>query len=485
MNDLERDLRELLQRKADEGWAQPEAPVRMLRRVRRRQATTAVMAGVAAALVGLASFAGVRAVLDPDGGDQPAAPTTTRTLNGITIEYPEGWFLVDPRTLVGVEGSKELLLSLANHEPTAEALGCPGLDEGARTNRVMLTVQGYPSEVAVDSWPASLDRIEIEEEFDRVCYPGWELLSARWTASGRSYEGVVGMGPDATEADRAAISSAFASMSFAAAATIDPGRGTILAGGSAGGELWRLSVRREGGGFSLELDWEGGASGFGYPPGTIPDLEVTSRILGSGATAEQVVFGVVTPEAEEVSIGVSPDGEAIPATEARIVDIPDDISADVDAFVGVTPIGDGSVRAFDAEGNLLAEVPTGPPPPEEAPTETPPPPEETEPPVAPVAPVQGGRYWAVYLGWSDDPDSPELVEPDTWLEDVGIGSPGIREAGCDHRSEDVVHGARYMVAVYFETERDAEAFWTWYVAQRGLEGPFNVPIIDVTTSCSA
>jgi hypothetical protein len=97
--------------------------------------------------------------------------------------------------------------------------------------------------------------------------------------------------------------------------------------------------------------------------------------------------------------------------------------------------------------------------------------------------VQGGTYWAVYLGWSDDPDGAEVVEPDTWLEDnIGI-SAGIRQASCDRRSEDVVNGHAYVVAVYFDRERDAETFWSWYVVQRGLEGPFNVPIIDVTTSC--
>src|SRR5918992_5496762 len=179
MNDLERDLRDLLQRKADEGWAQPEAPVRVLRRVRRRQVVTAAMAGVAAALVGLASFAGVRAVLDPDGGATPAAPTTTETLNGITIEYPEGWFLADPRTLEGVEFGQDSLLVLANRAPSPdEALGCPGLiverPMPAVIPDVLMTVQGYPSGVAVDEWPASLDPIEIEEDFDRPCFPGWD-----------------------------------------------------------------------------------------------------------------------------------------------------------------------------------------------------------------------------------------------------------------------------------------------------------------------
>jgi hypothetical protein len=493
MNDLERDLRELLQRRADEGWAQPEAPVRVVRRVRRRQAATAMVAGVAAALVGLASFAGVRAVLDPNDGATPAAPTTTGTLNGITIEYPEGWFLADPQTFVEAQFGQDALLILANRAPSsAEALGCPGMavdrPEPVVIPDVLMTVEGRPTQIRVDSWPASLDPIEVENDFDRSCFPGWDFLSARWTVSGRSYEGVVGIAPTATTVDREAVLSAFASMSFAQP-TVDPTLGTILAEGTAGGEDWQLSAGRQGTGVSLELSWEGGAAGFGSAAGSPPlDLEVASQILGSGVSAEQVVFGVVTSGAAEVSIAVSPDGQALPATQARIVDIPDDIARDVNAFVGVVPVGDGTVRAYDGQRNLLDEAPVlgGSPSGDEMPTATLPPVEEGEPPVEPVAPVHGGRYWGAYL-WLGTAEDAEQVGFETadWLRERGVPySAG--DLGCDDPVDGSIGdpGENWGVAVYFDDEADANLFVEWYLEAR-FPGADHVPIpiIEVRTYC--
>ena len=487
MNDLERDLRELLQRKADEGWAQPEAPVRVLRRIRRRQAGTAVVAGVAAALVGLASFAGVRAVLDPDGEEQPAAPTTTRTLNGITIEYPEGWFLVDPSTVIGGTAAEDMLLALSNRELTAEAMACPGMAEGSSADQVMLTVQGIASGVAEDAWPVSLDPLPIEGgRADSRCFPRWEFLNARWTSSGRSYEGVVGTGPDATPADREAIASAFASMAFVAGPSPDP-TAAVIAEGTAAGEAWQLIARRTDGVLELEFRSPSGGSAMTGPfeGDDVPLVVWSPLVLGAGPSAEVLAFGLVSPEVAQVDVTVPGDGHRDPGAE--IVDIPDEISPDLQAFwAAVGTVDEVTVRVLDAGGNVLDEQTIDPT--EDGSTSVPTAPEQQEgdPPVVPMVPEQGRRHWGAYL-WIGTAEEAEQVgfETGEWLRQRGFPfSAG--DLVCDRPVAGSIGGPDddWRIAVYFDYNADANVFVEWYLATR-FPGADHVPIpiVEVRTYC--
>jgi hypothetical protein len=67
--DLEREVRELLERRAEEaaGRVEERIPERVRGRVRRRQARTVVMSGLAAALVAVGALAGARALMPPTG----------------------------------------------------------------------------------------------------------------------------------------------------------------------------------------------------------------------------------------------------------------------------------------------------------------------------------------------------------------------------------------------------------------------------------
>jgi hypothetical protein len=481
MNDLERDLRELLQRKADEGWAEPEAPVRVLRRVRRRQAATAAVGGLAAALVGLASFAGVRAVLDPDGGDTPSAPTATRTLNGITIEYPEGWFLVDPRTVIG-DAAQGILLALSNRELTPEAMGCPGEAEGSATDQVMLTVSRAPSGVPGDPWPVSLDALPIEGgTADLRCFPRWEFLNARWTASGRRYEGAVGIGPGVTPADREAIASAFASMAFVAGSP-DP-TAAVIGEGTAAGEAWQLMVRSAGRYLELELAHPSGGIVMSGPfEGDVPLEAWTPLVLGRGQAAEIVAFGFVSPEVASVRATIPGWG----GVAGRVLDIPDEITTDLRAFVATVPAGEQViVSVSDSEGNVLVEQALDT---DEGSTSVPTTPEqhESDPPVTPLGPTHGGTYWGAFLWVGDYGTDGELADQiASWLRERGV-SFIEGDLGCDQPIEGSLGepGDDWRVAVYFDSSADAEAFLGWYFEARYPGGdPAPIPIVEVRTYC--
>lgn len=78
MIDLEREVRELLERRAEEaaGRGADRMPERVRGRVRRRQARTVVMSGLAAALVAVGALAGARALVPTVGREPGTGPPT-------------------------------------------------------------------------------------------------------------------------------------------------------------------------------------------------------------------------------------------------------------------------------------------------------------------------------------------------------------------------------------------------------------------------
>ena len=107
MNDLERDLRDVLDEDARRVPTPTSAPEGLRRSVRRRQAVFGGLVGLA----GLAIVAGIVAgatmllpVRSSRSGRRSGPTTTTGTLNGITITYPQTWHLIDPDT-AGLNGS--------------------------------------------------------------------------------------------------------------------------------------------------------------------------------------------------------------------------------------------------------------------------------------------------------------------------------------------------------------------------------------------
>lgn len=370
MNDLERELRALLDEKAARAGA-PMPDARLLRRARRRQLRTVLGGAVVAAAIASGAALALPA-LRPWHGTTPAEPVELieSTVNGITITHPEGWYVVDPAE-AGLNPPSEdlprLVLLVSDADPIASGtLGCPGLAEGT-ADTFVFTVQQIPLDSTGEAsrrWPVPLEPMEVDDPESR-CYSGWTFLRASWTAGERSFEARVGIGPDVPEAERAAIEAAFASLRF-----VPTGAGpeaVVLATGTAGGEDWELVASRGSDGLELMLGWRTGGSGFGGFSDALDAIHLTTQAFGEGDAREVVVFGAVPARAEGLEL-MGLDGER--SRPIEILDVPDELDPSWNAFVvTVGPDETGVLNAYRA-GELLASEELGPP----APTETPPPP---------------------------------------------------------------------------------------------------------------
>lgn len=365
--DLERELRDLLS--AEAGSAPPPRDVGpALRMTRRRQVLTAAtaVAGVTGVLV--AATAGLR-LLDRSAEPAPGGPTRTAAMNGVGITIPQSWALIDPDeagfngpTGMGTPQLPRMILALAPFDP-GELFACPGIAESPHT--FLMTLQEEPLALAGPSaapWPSEVEALDASLD-ESGCYPGWELLRAGWTASGRTFEARLGFAPDVSDADRGALLAAFASLTFEPAA--DEATSVMLATGSAGGEEWQLIATRQPDGLGLSLQAEsiGGGTG-GYDPSS-DELPLTSFVLGEGASAERVVFAAVPAEIVVIA-GQGPTSTVYP----EILDVPDRIDPRTNAFVAVVdadaPVAFVGFNAtddlvasggLDADGNPLSRAP--------------------------------------------------------------------------------------------------------------------------------
>jgi hypothetical protein len=358
VNDLERDLREVLHEDARH-VATPASPPEGLRRsARRRQVVFVGLVGLAGAAVVAGIVAGATTLLPLQRGPEPGDPgTTTSTLNGITITYPQSWHLIDPDT-AGLNGSPQMsesplpriVLALAPTE-APETFGCPGRANGGEAAPLLMTLQEEPIALhgaAATPWPVALEPLNVDAS-ESACYPGWEFLRAGWTASGRTFEARVGLAPEASGEERDALFTAFASM------TIEPSGGAatsvVLTHGTAGGEDWQLVASRAKGGVSIEIAAETTGTGIGSIDDALADLQASDALLGSGPQAERVVFGVV-PEAVVRVEASSPSGSPV---SADVLDVPSEIAQRLNAFVLVVdPSRPVQLTGYDASGQVVA-----------------------------------------------------------------------------------------------------------------------------------
>ena len=355
MNDLEHDLREVLDEDARRVPTPISAPKGLRRSVRRRQAVVGGVVGLSALAVVAGIVAGATTLL-PVGSSQPAGegPTRTGTLNGITITYPQAWSLIDPDE-AGLNGSSmmaevplpRIVLALAPTD-AGETFGCPGQAGGAAT--FVMTVQEEP--LALDGassqpWPVQLRTMTVDGS-ESACYPGWDFLRAGWSAAGRTFEARVGFAPAATTDERDALSSAFASMSFAAS-----GRGVaaaVLGHGIAGGEPWTLTAQRTEGRLSLSLEAETLGTGASFVSPATSKLQPASTVLGQGSDRQLVTFGAIPIDVVRVG-ATAADGSVV---SAEVFDIPDELDPDSNAFALVAAPGPVELLGYDASGEVVA-----------------------------------------------------------------------------------------------------------------------------------
>jgi hypothetical protein len=355
VNDLERDLREALDEDARRVPTPISAPEGLRRSVRRRQAVFVGLMGLAGAAVVAGIVAGATMLL-PVRSSQPggAGPTTTGTLNGITITYPQAWSLIDPDE-AGLNGSSmmaevqlpRIMLALAPTDP-GKTFGCPGQAGGAAT--FVMTVQEEPLALegpSSEPWPVELRAMNADGS-ESACYPSWDFLRAGWTAAGRTFEARVGFSPDASDEEHDAVAAAFASMTF------EPSTGgvtsVVLAHGTAGGEDWQLFASRDTGGLSLDIAGETTGAGTAGLGASSTNIQASTILFGSGSDAELVVFGAVPEGAVRVDAS-SADGSV---TSTDVLDVPNEIDPGLNAFVLVVAPGPLKLLGYDASGEVVA-----------------------------------------------------------------------------------------------------------------------------------
>jgi hypothetical protein len=279
MNDLERDLKDLMHEKADGLDVASRAPEPVLRRGRRRQVRTAISGGLAAAALAAVAFAGVQLLRAPDE-PAPATPISvlgerTASLGVFTVTAPEGWSLIDwwpvsvaipaeecfasvgsgTDTVTSSDGCRPAhlpggvpVVQLTNDDPGLITTAC-GFGRGDATSflagsRAVLYVGMSPTD-GVANGTAALQGVRLDPAAaptDGPCGAGWY---ARFAAGGRGYRAFVGFGPDASQADREATFAAFDAMRAADVEPTEPltyGPGYVIAAGTEGDKAWRVEA---------------------------------------------------------------------------------------------------------------------------------------------------------------------------------------------------------------------------------------------------
>lgn len=361
MNDLHDDLHEMFGRREGDVRSPASAPRQLVVRTRRRQWLSAGGGVVVALAVVLVSIAGLRSLSQPDAsklGD--VGPITTRTVNGITVAYPERWFAVDP-VAIGIEPNDSprtlpaLVLALTRDDPHIDGvLGCPLLANFA--GQVLMTVQETPLALSGEDatpWPVPLLAVDLGGGETGGCYEGWTFMRASWTAAGRSFEARLGFAADATDADRAAVLDAFGSMTFAPGSVSAQDEVQLATGTTEAGAAWSLTAARTGDlcwNLLVDTDSEGSGTGTCTDGRAMDAPSLTSTNAGS----DTVFGGIVPSDAVIVEIDVF-EGAPNGIYNASLFPAPSDGWGDVRfmVFAAPTPSGTGTVRFQDENGSEL------------------------------------------------------------------------------------------------------------------------------------
>lgn len=402
MNDLERDVREALERDAERAPLVTQAPTDVRRRVRRRQLGTGVMAVattaaiVAGAVLVISSLP--RTTTRP--GDESPSGTWTSTVRGITLEYPADWTLVELADEVvvnegpaGPEGSisGETLLQLSNFDPMAHdgILLCSNGSWGPLPDGgVLLYVQAleYPRVPGSTPpvWPVE-PGTPLTDAF-RPCERAMQHY-ATWTVDGQVYEAFLGgeAGPDL---DR--LVGIFASMALrpegidraeilGADGVPIGGPFYVLDSGVTEGQSWnllayassyplvptRVCIALEVAGAVLDPQCDLEAAVAELTGDEMLGMEGTGQLVRSAGTEVFYVWGAVPPAVDELQTRL--DSGA--ATLVSRVPLPPSFDVGFDAVVAVgtrdvsgeiRSIVDGETRGyfpFIADGPLQIQLP--------------------------------------------------------------------------------------------------------------------------------
>jgi len=398
MNELEQELRELLETKSRESRIEPRAPRKVLRRARRRQAGVALATAVTVAAVVIGSIAGLSAILGPSPSQQVAGGTDARTatIAGVTVMYPAEWTMVDlwplsnsivvssgPTTNTGLTlpsggqvPSGIPVFQLSNHDLGLTS-ACTGTAPAGDQALLYVAMNGGPYLVNPDGSPKWSSHLTPG---DGPCGQGLYAYRETTTANlAAPYLVFAGLGPDVSEADRQAVFEAFDSLSFAWIQLEPPAEttpGYVLDAVRLGGLDCTLEGRPAAdGGLEIALVYgrqpEAGRidlGGVGRPgdPDVQYSVSAWSGLTAYGGSGDlgSVVFGVVSERVARVEARIPGAGTFV----GTIVPIPSSLGSAYRAFhIEVFERAGGSLVALDADGNVIAEEPLAPAEPTSAP----------------------------------------------------------------------------------------------------------------------
>ena len=349
---MESRLKEAMERRADDVPVPTSAPARVLRRTRRRQVGVAVVAGVAAILLGIGSFVALREVWHT-GTTPGGTAVTTRTVDGVTVTYPSGWDFEN--AMAGTRGSA--LFIVANYTPSVPFVSLEDRTVCTPTAAVM-ALQDHSLLGGGSNYP--LWPVTLRPGGTRV--PGCaRSLVAKWRGAGRSFGAAVLFGRDVSSRDEAALLGVFRSLRFGPATARPTGggdliiNGTPVARGTTAGQAWVVSVEGSGGGLSVSAETGGQGVGIGVaqsPTGRLAPLSVSALPLGRGPGVPHVAFGLVSASVSSVHIEPTHEiGKLYPIRGHR----------QMQAFVVIVDSlrPGATVVAEDEGGKILAQEPLG------------------------------------------------------------------------------------------------------------------------------
>ena len=395
MNDLERDLRELLDSKAGEATISDEPTRAVVRRARRRQLGTVITATLAAALVVAGSLVAMRSLLRADPANQrpatppvlPDAPDGFRSaaLPYASIAYPEDWYLLDTSPLEFYGAARPYtvpsgpVLQLANFDPDLPHSPRCMVDPDALPDQGVLLTVGVmtPEEAAISNgpsgpWPVDLSPMPSNQ--DPVCTGGPRPMIATWTApSGLIYWANAARGADASRADVQAMEQAYRSLAFPP--TDQPQMSRMAAFQGQGTPRVILGTERIGSWTAeivayVELNKSlvvgvsgspGGdcciGSGIAPHSGSTEQPITTTFMVGPSGT---LVYGAISPEVVDVELRTS-SGGAVPV---HVAELPPSMGFEDRVVWGVAPGADerATMVGYDAEGDAIGDpiFPAGP-----------------------------------------------------------------------------------------------------------------------------
>jgi hypothetical protein len=394
MND--HDLREMFRRReSDATLPAASPPAAVVRRARRRQVGTVLIAATVTIALVTVPVAGLRLLrsegddLQTPGKTTVVLPPTTEGLRSAalpyaSIAYPEGWLLTDtsPLTWMGPAQPGPIVsgpvLQLSNFDPDLhDSPRCMFDDDPIPDDGVMLSVgiqatQDTTIPAPTDDWPVDLG--PYPPNTDPECDQGVDLTVGWVAPSGVLYWANATLGSDSSQADRAALKTAFASMLFPpsdepwmSTFSADQGQGSprlILDTAVFQGVPLSLVVYLD----HYKAPWigvsaplgnflGGGAIGVGTGSGRPEPVEVTMNGTPTGA----LVWGDAALDVARAAFNTQ-DGQTLPAT---IVKIPSTAGVGRNAVWGFVDGATGFVQGlgYDAAGNLLGDptLTTAPP----------------------------------------------------------------------------------------------------------------------------